>query len=841
MGLISSSSSSSSSDDENDEEKGEISGSPPLSTSPDATTNPTHRTAGIVLPYFGQDCHHQRTSKKLQQQQQQQAQQHDSFSSLNNTKSSHTMTSSSSVSVNANTEPFILSDTEDRTSSTHFHDDAPIVVSTNKSRRQKSSRTRKNRGSNTGSSPYQGVLSSTDFYELDDLYNLSDDEDDETDNNDDDEEDDDIILTRQEQYSAMNFCMEHRIFLKAALNLLSDRDKQAPELGMMDPVIIKAGPLKKAAHLMNGVWKVKYVEIRRGMFSYYENAVSRTDPNNKAKELLRKNIPLEASSCTCRPVKLHQKAFNFTPLGAIFEVSVNGSKRLWMANTREERHTWMHAIHYAMVGGSVTRGDSSLYDNNNHRRRPSPKSPFGNDLRTYLKTQNVVRQAKNSNEYLLGLRELLNHSLQVPVKWIAKRTMSQDGDNSNFREETIDLSIDQLWRDLQRDTVSIDGVVQRGDTGHGPERIVGHLMRRILDVSRSADTAVRPLSESQALACARDALLAGNRTRTGGDSYFCINTLCKNDPLVVIVPSSREVDPVAFEVAEDQSEHSFHSRLDGKSGWIKTRNLLNRTWKRRYFVLSEGTLSYYEGAQPRPYGLRGQLFLKDAALSLKKRGANQFVLSITVSEGTTTLRETLLLFESPGPLVDWIYALECTIKSKSLSESSNPKKTKLNRRSSSAKNVTKPENVVPEQSNFVDILTIAQASTLEYAASLGMEGEFVVKRLERMSRRTSSAVRISLRACTEYKICTTDPQGVDDLDTWAVIRTHFLQTLRVTGGPNGRISRGEETVRISVVDCLELPDSEIPEPPKSPNRRKSRMIFRNASAESEDPDLPIPT
>lgn len=53
-----------------------------------------------------------------------------------------------------------------------------------------------------------------------------------------------------------NFLVEHRIFLNAALNLFTEKDHRATELGMMDPIVLKAGALKKASHLMNGVWYV---------------------------------------------------------------------------------------------------------------------------------------------------------------------------------------------------------------------------------------------------------------------------------------------------------------------------------------------------------------------------------------------------------------------------------------------------------------------------------------------------------------------------------------------------------------------------------------------------------
>lgn len=662
------------------------------------------------------------------------------------------------------------------------------------------------------------------------------------------------ISVTPEQYlvdpsAALNFAIEHRIFLKASLDLLTELDLHAPELGMMDPIVLKAGALKKASHLMNGVWKVKYVEIRRGMFSYYENAVSNAgsrvgDPQGEL--LLRKNIPLEASTCTCRAVKLHQKALNFSPGGAIFELACNNNssnKRLWMASSREERQAWMQAINNAMVGGSVTRGDS-LIDHRGIVRTVSDRSPFKNDLRKYLKHQSLMRGAKTSQEYLTGFRELLNQSLYVPVKWIAKQGMlSNDniaGYNSTapnaFQEATVAMSIDQLWRDLQRDSVSINGKVYRGDSSHGPERILGALTSRILSVGRSSEAsgARSDLRESKALVYARDLLLAGNRTRSGGDSYYCVNMLCSNADLAVVVPSGMEAEPVSFDVSEDDSDESFHTRFNDKSGWVKTRSKLQRSWRKHFFVLSEGTLSYYEGATPRPHGLRGQRVVADASISITKRKAkengnltnhDEFLLTISLKDGTT--KDRLLLFESEDKLLDWVYALECVTKAKPSSEVTR----KVHRRLSGSND---------EQTTYaysmVDILNEAQKSTLEHALKLGLDPEQVSNRLANFAQRATSAVRVSISACTEYKVCTINPQGDDEHDTWVTIRADFLQAFRITGA-NG-ILRGEEIVRLSIVNCINpllqpLANSEAALSPSTMRARINRRIFRNPSVGEE--------
>jgi hypothetical protein len=89
----------------------------------------------------------------------------------------------------------------------------------------------------------------------------------------------------QEQQLALlhNFATEHKIFLKAALDLLAERERFAVEasLQLSDPNrIIKAGTLRKSKQFVKGIWKVKYVEIKPGVFTYYDDYHSSTINNN---------------------------------------------------------------------------------------------------------------------------------------------------------------------------------------------------------------------------------------------------------------------------------------------------------------------------------------------------------------------------------------------------------------------------------------------------------------------------------------------------------------------------------------------------------------------------------
>jgi hypothetical protein len=661
------------------------------------------------------------------------------------------------------------------------------------------------------------------------------------------EDDDEDVLSADAHSAALNFAMEHRILLRAVLDLLAERDRHAPVVGMNNPFVVKSGPLKKASHLVRGTWKVKYVEIRRGMFSYYMNAVSK-DATGEA-ELLRKDIPLEAHSCTCRAVKLHEKALKLAPSGNLFELTVNGSKRLWMANSREERQAWIQAVNNAMAGASVTRGDSST-DHRGLVRGVNPRSPFRSDLRQFLKTQTSIRNAGSKLEYMVGLRDLLDHSLKVPVKWIANKEgiLATESTVGAFHEATVASSIDQLWKDLQRDSVCIDNELFRGDSDHGPEKIMGALMRRLLFFGNSSESSRGryDLSETQALTYARDILLSANRTRTGGDCYFCINALCKHSDFVVIVPSAMVAEPVVINVSEDSSVSSSLHGMGDKSGWIRTRNKLQRTWRKLFFVLSEGTLSYYESALPRPHRLRGQLVLTDATVTITSQQPNsdgklstQFVMLIATKE-----KERQLLFQSEDRLLDWTYAIECVTKAKGSSE---PNKKPNRRRLASDEDSTKkahghqaslPESDMP--STKLEGINLAVQATKDHAADLGLDPDAIESRFSMYARKKTSILVVSVQASTEYKVCTIDPQGDDSEDTWAILRTTFLQNFQITGGSHGRIMRGEELVHVSVVDCIDmLEDAPESVEPASPSRRTSRnhrRIFRSFNMPPIDPD-----
>jgi len=624
---------------------------------------------------------------------------------------------------------------------------------------------------------------------------------------------------RDTQLTCLNFAMEHRIFLRALLGLLNERESTATEIGMNDPNVIKCGPLKKASHVLSGIWKMKYVEIRRGMLTYFEDTVS---GDKDACSLLQKNIPLDSNETSCRAVKIHRNGLNMVP-GAIFELKVGKFGRLWLARSRAERQTWIEAINQAMVGRSITQ--DSTHDHGKSGAVNS-RSPYKDDLKQYLKVKTVLKNAKSKREYINGMAGLAGEKefLTIPIRWIMAQidngNMRADSSGSMgaFVEKSLHSGVEQLWRDLRRDTVKINDELFKGDSGHGAEKMVGALTRNILAVSRSDSKYYRyAIPESKAVAYARDILLSINRTRSGGDSYFCIDTLSSNSDLVVLVPSSREAEPLSITVELDESEDFADDRVnDNKTGWIRTRNQNQKSWRKRFFILSESTLIFYRNATPRPHGFRKQIGITDATISIDraKDRPGYFVVSIDPKGG---FQERYLYFNSIDRAISWAYALEYVAKSS-------------NKNRSSKSSLLEP--VDPSESRQM----IEQAMK-KHLENLGLDTKDIEDRLVRLSARMFSRVRISAQASTEYKVCTNDPQG-DDGDTWATLTATFLQRFRITGG---RIVGGEEIVRVGVSGCSGIADctdgvndnNELPEPdiaPPSPRRKPVFHLKRRSSA-----------
>mmetsp|Transcript_16222 Transcript_16222/g.24544 ORF Transcript_16222/g.24544 Transcript_16222/m.24544 type:complete len:751 (-) Transcript_16222:1475-3727(-) len=567
------------------------------------------------------------------------------------------------------------------------------------------------------------------------------------------------------QAMAKNLASEHRIFLRAALDMLTERDQLRMYADVNDPNnIIKTGTLRKASHRIKGVWRTKHVEIREGVFSYLSGSANKSSSS-------RKDVLLRASSCTCRAVKIRSvkiRPSNFGN-GFVFELKIQGgSRRLWMANTREERLSWMQAIHSAMIGASVTRSDNFLeyhIDNNNNSNSSGKKkgnklpvnSPYQAYLEQYIEVGEACARAETKAEYLSALASLRGKSITVPVQWI-KSQLDDTPAASAFLENDISSCVEQLWKDLVRDSVEINGHVLTGESFHGPERIVGKLTQQILvsDKSQNSEDANR-ITESQSVLYARNILLGADRTRTGGDSYYCAENLCTNRNLVVICPSSTEANPLSITVhassgdGESSQRDAFPADSPTElSSSVATRSSSDEPWKKMHLVFSESNVHFHDESD------KCQLLQKISLIGAKVTAST----SCTDSDSQTIGRVLTVVTAEEGLAQEFFFE---------------------------------------DEFDF-----FLWRSSFEKAAVIcGSNGKHVPdKALLASNTKQSddaSTVDVSVNVSTDYKMCTLDPQGIESEDTWGTIRTTFKQQFRLSGGPSGRIFRGDEVVQLDLL------------------------------------------
>ncbi|KAL7471476.1 hypothetical protein ACHAXS_011752 [Conticribra weissflogii] len=605
-----------------------------------------------------------------------------------------------------------------------------------------------------------------------------------------------FLQNAQAQLQSRNFATEHRIFLHAILDVLTERDQFTKSNYYLSTfhcnkheAALKVGHLRKASRRIKGLWKTKLVEIRMGVFSYCdEKAIKRksgsgakasantsvnTNQNNANGNMsrdfsLRKDLPLHSKSCSCRAVKVRSVKIlpGTSGNGAVFELCrEGGQRRLWMANTREERQEWMQAIHAAMVGSSSKRGDGCsefhIEDENakgddatKQRGNIPPKSPYKPYLERYLHVRAATTNAQSKDEYLKGLKDLRASSITVPVHWIRSQI-----DNSPaaaaFMETHFADEVGQLWKDLLRDSVEINGKVLFGESFHGPDRIVGELTQQILSLNKLVysrqnrgcfafrDRYNTGISEAQAAAYALDILLACDRTKSGGDSYYCAENLCLNRELVVMCPSSTEANPLSISVCESKvdSASQKHSKIREAGdvfGCVLTRTSSSDPWTRRFVALSTHVLYCYEESHPNGSDTYFQIPVRGAYITEASFLPNkthhytevklfdnpsmaQYACTISTPDEQSKLE---LLHENENDFLLWKMALEY---------SANPTENANNP-------ITNPNNA-------------------HETAAAGENNKFV--------EYATPTVDVEVNVSTEYKMCTLDPQGNESDDTWA--------------------------------------------------------------------------
>jgi len=427
------------------------------------------------------------------------------------------------------------------------------------------------------------------------------------------------IPTKQADIETMS--IERKIYLRAALKLLDQRDqsmieKQANRRQRDGSTsdIIKYGTLKKSSGgAVARVWKEKYVELRHGSFSYEDYSGWGDTYNCKTIKLVVKKVK-------CHTIKSGPMMGRF-----VFGISdIEGQKRFWMADSAEEMQSWVNAIKTAMIGSAgdfaiVDADDSPSVANDSSyggegdvagdlvntstllrpmndaeeecklREKKGQKNGCGSfgywgpEMQRCLSVQSAIINARTAEAYRDLLSMYTTESVfTIPVSFM-KQLQECTPISSGLKQSTekksrskkekvvkrfVSTECSQAWKDLHRDVMTINGDEISGGID-GPEAMLGSLVRHILlqveemrnryvdtptpshpsstqhmETIRRKLATYADLDEGLALSCARDILLCCNRTQSGGDTYYIVESLLVNKNFAVLTPLACEADPL---------------------------------------------------------------------------------------------------------------------------------------------------------------------------------------------------------------------------------------------------------------------------------------------------------
>ncbi len=183
----------------------------------------------------------------------------------------------------------------------------------------------------------------------------------------------------------------------------------------------------------------------------------------------------------------------------------------------------------------------------------------------------------------------------------------------------------QVWKDLQRDIIVVNGDLISGELG--AEAMVGalvrHISEKVEELKRNKEqdcpevekhempsklelfspqaikysmqnieeiqcknpfTVPFAVSEAHIVQSARDLLVLCNRTQSGGDTYFCVDALLRggdvSTDLSILTPFSPEADPLHFKVdvvkiSPVQANNSVASSPSRKRGAVTDQKIVN--------------------------------------------------------------------------------------------------------------------------------------------------------------------------------------------------------------------------------------------------------------------------
>ena len=465
------------------------------------------------------------------------------------------------------------------------------------------------------------------------------------------------------------FAVEQGLFLQAVMQLLAERDQVGVEGSIHSgDNIWKKGPLKKLSFIGGSrykrpgttKWKVKYVELRLGNLCYYEDSGHG-----------RKTIHIRQADTTVQESPPNRGHPDF-----VFELCVQGSPtRYWMASSEEERQSWIRAIQSAMVGDEAPRRELDL-------------TPHQEALELIRNMRERMEMVDSKESYLeavhLGMPD--EDVLRVPVAYVRQQIEKEQEQEERQKpakppfnaQKQLKYSIADFWKNMSQATFAINGITVPCDSPLASARVVGALTRSILEYDKSFAGGVSTaecntaglMTELQAVSYARNILLAILRSKEQQQAKAVAQYLLGNPHSRIVAFKGNDDYVINLEVsfAGDELPDDFLLPIsDEMTGWLWIRRPKQplKAGRKRFAVLTGAVLSYYEAANPRPIGLRGQLILNGANLKARPGDADtdgKFELIVVTAQD----QDRILSFENESDYLEWKEALQLAIDSCSI-------------------------------------------------------------------------------------------------------------------------------------------------------------------------------
>ena len=345
-------------------------------------------------------------------------------------------------------------------------------------------------------------------------------------------------------------------------------------------------------------------------------------------------------------------------------------------------------------------------------------------------------------------------------------------------------------------------------------------------------------------------------TLFGNNDFAVLIPISQTEPVQVVVSNVNADDD---DTAGLQNNNTRGGNSFERSGWVEYRTKSSKKWKRRYCVLSEGVISIYENGYPRPHGLRDQLVLVGAAISTtggtapsddmddddaksgdesKQSSPERSVRkhAVFIKTRDTSKPRHYVAFENRAEMMEWAEAIRSSIETCSpegmmteisMSEGGSSfneadaciegKKGLLSTfrppfigggsgaitppdesRGSLFGNLRKGgrwiDDTSPRPPPQDDPSTSKRSKFFRNPKRAPSTGSIMAAL--QADKYTDATVRISVQSSTMYKLCTSNPDGDENQDTWGMVRTKLLRNFLLAGGPNGRMIRGEDIVEL---------------------------------------------